>query len=374
MRRYFPKFCEKVPSDLVSILTTSRLIGPSEEDSDQWRNCDGCKWFRFKYFWRCQRCPEEVNICEECKPKYSTCPGDVSHELELHFVYKGRVFQSILPSEDNIKTYVRNELRKETLARISSSSNSVSNLARRNDSTRFSRHCEQSSSSLEQDVVDIVSLLADRCFMLAKIFVKKIRHQSTEAQIRRVLETLPEGYSDTYKFIMERIQDNGRLEDAKKILSWIVYSRRPLMIDELRHAKATNLNTGYSERELLPLDTILDNMAELIYVGSDNRVRLHHYTLEDYFREEGRQWLEWNSSTYIAHICISYMSMKSLSVPFPKSVEEDLDARRIDYPFLQYAYENWGYHARIAAEEDEGASGSEDLHKAILNFFQCRAR
>ena len=369
VQRLFDNFYDHFSSDLLSILITTRSDDYDDKAIDQMKNCDECANGPFSHFWKCQDCPEEYDICEDCHPTYSTCSRDASHRFEYHLVHGDRVFQSIKPSEDNIKMYVRNELRKETSAAGSSRSNSAPNLARRTSSTRFSRLCEQ-SSSLEQDVVDQICLRADLRFMLAKIYVKKIKDQSSIAQVRRALQQLPQGYSDTYQSTMERIEENGRLEEARRILSWIVKSRRPLMMDELCHAIATDPDKGYSKDELLPPYTLLDDMAELIYVGSDKTVRLQHYTLEEYLNGDGHQWLESNFSTHIAHTCISYMSMNILCIPFQGSVEEGFNARKVDYPFVQYAYEYWGYHARTAAEKEQESPGAESLRRATVSLLQ----
>lgn len=369
VKTFFDKFYGSFPSKRISILITTRSDESEDKAVDQLRNCDQCANGPFGHFYKCQDCPPEFDICEKCKPTNGTCPRDASHRVQYHVVYGDRVFQSIKPSEDNIKMYVRNELRKEASVAGSSRSNSAPNLAPRSSSTRFSRICEQ-SSGLEQEVVDQICLRADLRFMLAKIYVKKIKDQSTVAQVRRALRQLPQGYEDTYQSTMERIEANGRLEEARRILSWIVYSRRPLMMDELRHAIATDpdTDTGYSKDELLHSYTMRDDMAELIYVGRDETVRLQHYTLEEYLKRDGRRWLESNFSTHIARTCISYMS--DLCTPFQGSMKEDLKALTEAYPFVLYAHEYWGYHARIAAKEEQESPRAESLRHTIVSSLQ----
>lgn len=61
------------------------------------------------------------------------------------------------------------------------------------------------------------------------------------------------------------------------------------MMNELRHAIATDPDTGYSPDELLHPYIMLDDMAELIYVDSDKTVRLQHYTLKEYLKKNDHQ-------------------------------------------------------------------------------------
>lgn len=217
MRRFFNNFYDQFSSELVSILITTKSDDSDEKAIDQLKNCDKCAKEPFSHFYKCQDCPDEYDICENCKLTYSTCSRDASHRFEYYLMHGDRIFQSIKPSEDNITMYVKNELHKEASAADLSRSNSASNLARRTSSTRFSRLCEQ-SSNLKQDVVNQICLRADLRFMLTKIYVKKIKDQNSIAQIRRVLQQLLQNYNDTYQSTVKKIEENGRFEKIKKIL------------------------------------------------------------------------------------------------------------------------------------------------------------
>lgn len=56
--------------------------------------------------------------------------------------------------------------------------------------------------------------------------------------VRKTLETLPTGVSATYKDAIERIKDQSDAEAdlGMKVLSYVFCAKRPLKVEELRHA------------------------------------------------------------------------------------------------------------------------------------------
>lgn len=77
-------------------------------------------------------------------------------------------------------------------------------------------------------------------FLLAELHVKSLATKTNIKKVRKALENLPEKIGDTYTEALYRIQKQSRdlAQLAMRMLSWIVYSLRPLNIEEIRHAMA----------------------------------------------------------------------------------------------------------------------------------------
>ncbi|KAG8528409.1 uncharacterized protein KY384_007327 [Bacidia gigantensis] len=355
-----------LPMDKVSVLTTSRGDVPFTLRT---KECDQCDRGPFSLYYSCQNCrpPIEVDICYDCKLKKRGCPNNLAHELKEP---NDEVVLDIAPSNDNIKAYVKGELHKEATATRPGRVNSAPHLTRRTSTTRFGRLCEQ-DRKLEQDVIDTICDRADGKFMMAKLYVKTIKDQASIGEIRRALGKLPKGYSQTYQSTMERIQEESRaFKRATRILSWIVFAKRPLTMAELQHALATDVDDGYQQDEEYPRDTIVEDIAGLIYIGSDDTVRLDHYTLQEYFNGDGHHWLHAGFSTLITRVSLAYINVKAIYAPLGSSEDAELAKREKLYPFMSYANGYWGYHARTAETNEHETSDAEALQSAIIAFLQ----
>jgi hypothetical protein len=86
---------------------------------------------------------------------------------------------------------------------------------------------------------------------------------------------------------MERInaQSSDFQKLAKKVLSWITYTKRPLSILELQYALATEINNYQFDREnLREIEDIVSVYTGLVIVNHrSNIIRLVHYTTQKYF-------------------------------------------------------------------------------------------
>ena len=87
-------------------------------------------------------------------------------------------------------------------------------------------------------------------FLLAQLHLDALMGKTTEDEVRSALKKLPTGsdaYDQAYNDAMERIkqQDLDGEKLAKKVLSWITCTRRPLTTGELQHALA--VEPGESE-------------------------------------------------------------------------------------------------------------------------------
>ncbi|KAF3927190.1 Ankyrin-3 [Dactylellina cionopaga] len=141
-------------------------------------------------------------------------------------------------------------------------------------------------------------------------------------------------------------QGGGFRELAKRILSWVVYTRRVLSTSELRHAVAVRPGKSELDEKFIPsLEIIGSICAGLVTIDvQSDVVRLVHYTTQEYFEEIDETWLP-NADAHIATTCITYLSFDIFGNGACLSDAEFEDRLRL-HPFYDYAASNWGHHAR----------------------------
>ena len=195
-----------------------------------------------------------------------------------------------------------------------------------------------------------------------------------EDALRALIES-PDKISTVYKGALNRIgsQRSGDCELAHRILSWIVEAKRPLTRQEFLHALAVapgilTLRKDYIIPDL-DLDGIVALCAGLVVINQkSNTVQLMHYTTRKFF-EGHKHRPDWMSAAHemVASACITYVSFSAFGEG-PCNDDEELDARLLEYPFLGYAAQHWGNHAR---EDQAHTIEIEDL---ALEFLQDDAK
>lgn len=167
------------------------------------------------------------------------------------------------------------------------------------------------------------------------------------SEIKRAVQSLPNGLDDLYKESMERIglEPQEKRSIAMKALSWIYHSKRQLSIGELVHALAINSDDPIPMYEdVVSRKRVLDVCAGLVVVDADNDTfRFVHHSLHEYFENTSYLWFP-GARLDITRACLAYLQLVS-----PERSATDSVAFR---PFLRYAAQQWGGHARDEYHED----------------------
>ena len=207
-------------------------------------------------------------------------------------------------------------------------------------------------------------------------------------RLRKALETLPEELDDTYDQAMERIQCQKRstVDFASKILSWVIFARRPMTIEELRCALAVEPGDSLLHKEGLPdRGYLLSVCGGLVMISGDTEnVRFIHYTVQEYF-ERARHPQFSSAYTYLATTCITYLSFSafatgplSTSIGSKKMNKTRNFIQRYEEPkrihgyldgnvLLKYASEHWGDHVRECHDQDPA------IHAMVRSFLTRKA-
>ena len=188
--------------------------------------------------------------------------------------------------------------------------------------------------------------------------------------VERTLSALPRGVEESYKRILERIQIQDQLlKECLTALKWLVFSKRPLYLEELVDAcittpSAEGVHNAFSlERRLNPTD-LLNNLVGLVTVEpyfdrtqtptpkSQYIVSLAHFSVHEFLVPSQRKRAghpdilnDFTPSIvheFIAKSCLAYIAHCALSGNYKSD----------DYVLREYAWHWWAGHSAASVCTD----------------------
>ena len=157
------------------------------------------------------------------------------------------------------------------------------------------------------------------------------------------------GLSDGYTATLNRLkaQKGNKSTLGLKVLMWVLYSERPLKIEELRHALGVELESTDLDHENIPaLRTLLASSLGLVTVEvSSSTLRLVHFTLQEHLLSDST--LFHSSHSTIAGACLTYLNFQCV-----RDLSPALDSAPKTMPLLKYASYYWGEHTRKGMTEN----------------------
>jgi hypothetical protein len=186
-------------------------------------------------------------------------------------------------------------------------------------------------------------------------------------RLRAALASLPQTLDETYARILRNINLDDQL-DAIKILQWLVYSARPLRIEEVVEVLATEPKSKprfdpdrrFPEpHEILSICSSLTTTEvathEVVGIGKIEveEIRLAHFSVKEYLVsdricEEAKiyKMQEMSANAAISEICLAYLLQFDKQDPLTIEVFKD-------FPLLQYSAKYWMHHARVIDQETD---------------------
>ncbi|KAJ7674252.1 ankyrin repeat-containing domain protein [Mycena rosella] len=231
-------------------------------------------------------------------------------------------------------------------------------------SPRLSKHI-QASPDLREVIEAKIVQRSDGMFLLAKLHIDSLATKLTVKGVRDALNSLPRDLSGTFDEVVHRINRQNEEEKtlAWLVLSWVTSAQRPLEPSELRVALAIEEgSTKLNAENFLDTETIISVCAGLVTIHEeDNRVRLVHYTIQDYLEEiQNREFPHAHSKVTAA--CITYLLFDT----FPRHHIGHALSKYLfsTHPLLDYAVNYTLIHAHGQPECD--------IKETILSFLdQC---
>ena len=173
----------------------------------------------------------------------------------------------------------------------------------------------------------------------------------TIRQRRKKLEEMTQdnGLSDAYAATLTRLkaQKGNKSLLGLKVLMWVLYSERPLAVEELRHSLGVELGSIDLDHENIPaLRTILASSLGLVTVeASSSTFRLVHFTLQEHLLSDST--LFQSPHSIIAEVCLTYLNFGCI-----RDLSPTLRSAPTTMPLLEYASFYWGEHTRKEMTED----------------------
>ncbi|KAI6752508.1 hypothetical protein HG530_013877 [Fusarium avenaceum] len=168
---------------------------------------------------------------------------------------------------------------------------------------------------LQEEVINEIVRSVKGMFLLSQLHLDSLRGKTSVQAVRKAIAKLQSGsdvYYHAYDPAMERIQSqmSDHRDLALRVLSWITCAKRPLTVEELRHALAVEVSTIELDKDAMPEIDIM----------------------------------------------VQFKSGHCLN-------EEDFSKRLQLNPLFHYASKNWGHHARNTTTICEG----------ILDFLESNS-
>lgn len=211
-------------------------------------------------------------------------------------------------------------------------------------------------------------------FLLAKLHLESIVTKRTPRQVRKALDSLPQGKDairETYHQALLRIegQDSDNRYLADRAICWVCLSQRPLTILELRYALSVEPDEPDMDEhdDLIPESAVIAACAGLITVEKSTAVvRFVHYTTQEYF--EAIQPTRYpNAQLEMTEACVAFLCLRAFSDnETPQNHEVYLGNFIEKHPFLEYAANYWGHHARLSLAN--GVAEDISTRKTIQNL------
>lgn len=214
---------------------------------------------------------------------------------------------------------------------------------------QIQRHCTFNDLLAELDHEELVELITSQArgmLLLARLHINAIAAQHTLADVQSTLKSLPADINHTYMKAMQRMPSGDR-SLAERVLMWLTFATRPLIMEELRSALAVNediTNMHQAESYLHSEKRLLDVCEGLVVVDHQVEpcaVRLIHPTAQAHFEAH---FDNQQAHRNLATTCLRYLQFEDMKTAICKT--QEIHARIKELPFLRYAARNWGQHAR----------------------------
>ncbi|KAI0401434.1 hypothetical protein F4802DRAFT_426753 [Xylaria palmicola] len=208
-------------------------------------------------------------------------------------------------------------------------------------------------------IANAINERANGMFRLAFCLLDLVWKQERWDMVELALNDLPPELPKVYDRIFEDIRSQGRIDTAKVLICWILYSEHPLSLEKLTEVTMVDAEV-YSfdvERGAQNEGYVASTLSSFITISRDSLVQFAHQTVKDYLlmqtTEGGFFAQEAESHRFIAKYCLAYMQFFDRSYLKREPIQCAGQFRRIrrytgPYVLLEYTVNNWHIHAKHA--------------------------
>lgn len=204
----------------------------------------------------------------------------------------------------------------------------------------------QGDGTLTELIVDKVAKRAAGSFLWTRLALDSWKSWYSLEDFEKALDDVPDVLQDIYGQMLNEVNAQPPRPRAigLRILSWAVYSSRPITLSELADAVKPEFGDLVNVRE-----TALQACGQFIRIDQDT-ISLAHGTVRQYLLQTSAEIT--TARDYPAIICLKYLSRRT----WRQSLARTSKARRLssdpdrpgpsqdEFPFLKYAITFWAYH------------------------------
>ena len=214
-------------------------------------------------------------------------------------------------------------------------------------------------------------------FLWVEFQLKHILSLTSYHDIEGALESLPEDMEQTYERIIRLIQGKPKPQRilARKVLMWILYAKRPLLLGELIYAVAMEYDTKSTTKleSIVPkTETVVAVCANLIAVDAndeyylDSTVRFVHFSVHEFLLQ---MLVDAQNPSAVARLKIEPQlandEVARMCLAFLVFCWNEGPDGKIGYrPLVNYAVPSWSSHVRSLVEI------SKSTMQLLLTFFE----
>ncbi|KAL4951216.1 hypothetical protein BDW69DRAFT_42142 [Aspergillus filifer] len=215
------------------------------------------------------------------------------------------------------------------------------------------------SEAILNDAVNRICIKADGMFLFAKLVINNLAKQRTRGGFRTEISDsrLPTELDEAYTRIMERLKrdlDTDQLEYTRKLLGWLVCSKRPLKWTEIQLALSVNMddlemNELDEDRRLV--DDPEDLCGSLVQLLKGNRIELVHSTARQFIAKRS----DINLAAAECELTLRCLRYLTLDLFAPDITAKDLRSYALqgDLGFQDYAVASWFLHMKTLVESKQ---------------------
>ncbi|KAH7348858.1 hypothetical protein BKA65DRAFT_550923 [Rhexocercosporidium sp. MPI-PUGE-AT-0058] len=177
---------------------------------------------------------------------------------------------------------------------------------------------------LEHVIVDELVKGAHGMFLWVEFQLCDLCEAESDHGIKCVLENLPKSLGETYDRLLAKITGDERRGMILRMFKWIVCSRRPLLVEELREAIAFTLDDEEwkGEKIVTSIHRLIRACGNLVIIDGDTRVvQFAHYTVQQYLLASSIGFFHFTSqdANFMAgEFCIAYLNFSNFETQVTK--------------------------------------------------------
>ncbi|KAF3804273.1 hypothetical protein GCG54_00000624 [Colletotrichum gloeosporioides] len=224
-------------------------------------------------------------------------------------------------------------------------------------------------------------------FLQANLQLDYITATRTDREVRRALQSLPNGLNATYEqilgFALQRYP--RRQSELKDILQWLAISLIPLSVENVAEITSIESDDTALEFEAIVTDPydVVAPLVQLVsyYQTSRHRshaatiVQMHHATVKEFLTGSDIlntsasmfHFSEVDAHAFAAEKCLQYLAFSDFDREIPKNYKE-FEAFLNQYSFLYYAANNWATHLRLYSSSS-GKTNMERFYRHMQWFL-----